>query len=213
MRVGLTKKSRLFACAALAVAQLVSAGCARDSYAAKGAAQGATGGALAGAAGGMMTALIFGGNVAEAGARGAVYGGTVGAVSGGVAGAQRDKQVAAREQAQREREIAEFKAKVGTDAFNGVVALAECKHAIALANAAEARKSSNRDFALAGLWLETLTEADRNDAAAARERFPQLIEKDRELKTDADAESRLAEALEGIREVRAENGLPATCPG
>ena len=46
---------------------MLNSGCAKDSYAAKGAAEGAQTGAIAGAVGGMVTAMIFGGNVLEAG--------------------------------------------------------------------------------------------------------------------------------------------------
>ena len=74
----MTGKSRRFLISALytvfTASITVTAGCASDSYAAKGAGEGATTGAVAGAVGGMVTALVFGGNVAEAGARGAVYG-------------------------------------------------------------------------------------------------------------------------------------------
>jgi hypothetical protein len=104
---------------------LLNSGCASDSHAAKGAAQGAGTGALAGAVGAAATALIFGGNVGEAAARGAVYGGTSGAVVGGISGAERDKQVAAQERAEYERRVQEFRDEIGTDAFNGFVALAE----------------------------------------------------------------------------------------
>ena len=81
-----------------------------------------------------------------------------------MSGASVDKQVAAQEQAERDKNIAEFRDEIGADAFNGFVALAECKHDIAIANAREARKSRNRDHALAGLWIEILTEADRKES-------------------------------------------------
>ena len=191
-------------------AGLVS-GCASDSYAARGAGEGAATGALAGAVGGMATALIFGGDVGEAAARGAVYGGASGAVVGGMAGARADDQVAAQKAAEREREIAQFKQEIGTDAFNGFVALAECKHEIALANAREAKRSRNRDFALAGIWVETLTEADRNNDEAARALFPELVANDREIADEASAADRLAITLDKLGEIRAEYDLPTTC--
>ena len=134
----------------------LSTGCASDSYAAKGAAEGATTGAVAGAVGGMVSALLFGGNIAEAGARGAVYGGTTGAVVGGMSGSKADQAVAAQNQAEREADLERFRTEIGTDAFNGVVALAECKHEIAIANAREAAKSNKSDYSLAGLWVEAL---------------------------------------------------------
>jgi len=187
-------------------------GCASGSYASKGAAEGATTGALAGAVGGMVTALVFGGNVAEAGARGAVYGGSSGAVVGGMAGAQTDKAVAAQQQAEREAELKKFRDKIGPDAYNGVVALAECKHEIAIANAREAAGSSNKKYALAGTWVEVLSEADRQNGAAARALFPELLSRDPDLKSDADAEAHMAEALQSLRNIRVEYGMPEDCP-
>ena len=192
-------------------AVLCSSGCASDSYAAKGATRGAGTGALAGAVGAAATALVFGGNVGDAAARGAVYGGTSGAVAGGMSGAQVDKQVAAQEQAEYERRVQAFREKIGTDAFNGFVALAECKHEIALANAREARKSRNQDFALAGLWIEVLTEADRGDNEAAAGMLPVLVDQDRNIKDVAAAQARLDDALSGIGEIRVRYDLPASC--
>ena len=192
-------------------AVLCSSGCASDSYAAKGATRGAGTGALAGAVGAAATALVFGGNVGDAAARGAVYGGTSGAVAGGMSGAQVDKRVAAQEQAEYERRVQAFREKIGTDAFNGFVALAECKHEIALANAREARKSRNQDFALAGLWIEVLTEADRGDNEAAAGMLPVLVDQDRNIKDVAAAQARLDDALSGIGEIRVRYDLPASC--
>ena len=192
-------------------AVLCSSGCASDSYAAKGATRGAGTGALAGAVGAAATALVFGGNVGDAAARGAVYGGTSGAVAGGMSGAQVDKRVAAQEQAEYERRVQAFREKIGTDAFNGFVALAECKHEIALANAREARRSRNQDFALAGLWIEALTEADRGQNQAAAGMLPVIVDQDRNIKDVAAAQARLDDALSGIGEIRVRYELPASC--
>jgi hypothetical protein len=188
-----------------------TAGCASDSYAAKGAGQGAATGAMAGAVGGMITALVFGGDVAEAGARGAVYGGATGAVAGGISGSNVDKKVAAQEQAQRDADLERFRAEVGTDAYNGVVALAECKHEIAIANAREAAQSKNRDHALAGIWVVALAEADRQREQEARAMFPEIIARDGEVDTEADAEKLMREALQELGEIRVEYDLPARC--
>jgi hypothetical protein len=194
----------------LAAGALIS-GCASDSYAAKGAGEGATTGAVAGAVGGMVTALVFGGNVAEAGARGAVYGGTTGAVAGGMAGSKADKAVADQQRADREAEFAELRSRIGTDAYNGVAALAECKHDLAIANAKEAVKSKDKDHALAGVWVETLTEADRQREAQARALFPEIIARDRQIKSEADAEAQMRAALQELGDIRIEYGMPAVC--
>ena len=186
-------------------------GCASGSYAAKGATQGAANGAMAGAVGGMISALVFGGDVAEAGARGAVYGGATGAVAGGISGSNVDKQVAAQEQAERDADLERFRAEVGADAFNGVVALAECKHEIAIANAREAAKSKNSDYSLAGVWVVALTEADRQREEEARAMFPEIIKRDSEVDTAAEAEKLMGEALQELGNIRVEYELPASC--
>lgn len=159
----------------------------------------------------MMTALIFGGNVAEAGARGAVYGGTSGAVVGGMAGSRADKAAEAKQQAARDKEIENFRKKVGTDGFNGVVALAECKHDIAIANARQASASKKSDYSLAGIWLEVLTEGDRQNQEAAAALFPELVSRDRTIDTEADAETKMNEELQKLKSIRAEYGLPIDC--
>ena len=186
-------------------------GCASDSYAAQGAAKGGTTGAVAGAAGGMVTALIFGGNVGEAAARGAVYGGTTGAVVGGMSGAEADRAVEQQRQAERDAEVQKFRKEIGDDAFNGISALADCKYTVAIANAEVAQESRNRDFSLAGYWVEALTEADRGDMDAARALLPEIVTRDRDIKTDADAEQLLGEALQSLVDIRSEYDLPTEC--
>lgn len=208
MKIWLARFLTVLSCASVLA---ITAGCASDSYATKGAVQGATGGAVAGAVGGMVSALVFGGDVLDAGARGAVYGGATGAVAGGIAGSRQDKEVAAREQARREAEVARFRAEIGNDAFNGVVALAECKHEVAIANARVAANSDNSDHALAGVWVEVLTEADRRRDAEARAMFPAIIARDREVDTAAEAETRMREALQELSKIRVEYDLPAQC--
>ena len=194
-----------------AAAVTILGGCASDSQASKGAAEGAGTGALAGAVSGMVGALVFGGDVVDAAARGAVYGGTAGAVAGGVSGSKRDKAMAEQQAAEDERELQKLREEIGDDAFNGVVALAECKYEVAAANAKLAQQSKNRDYALAGLWIEVLSEADHRRESAARERFPELIEKDRKLKTEADAEAAMRDGLQALGDSREKYGLSRVC--
>lgn len=186
-------------------------GCASGSQASKGAAEGAGTGALAGAVGGMVGALVFGGDVVEAGARGAVYGGTVGAVAGGVSGSKRDKAVAQQQAEQNEQELQKLRNEIGDDAYNGVVALADCKYEVATANAQVAQQSKNRDYALAGLWVEVLIDADQRRESAARERFPELIKQDRKLKNEADAEAAMRDGIQSLGDSREKYGLSRVC--
>lgn len=146
----------------------------------------------------MVTALVAGGNVAEAGAWGAVCGGTTGAVVGCMSGSQADKAAAEQKRAQREAELAELKKRIGPDAYNRVAALAECKHGVADANAREAIASKNSDYALAGVWVELLSEANRQISDQARALFPEIVRMDRDLRSEEDIELRMQQVLQKL---------------
>jgi hypothetical protein len=178
-----------------------------SGHSAERAGQGAGVGAIVGAAGSMVTALVFGGNVGEAAARGMVYGATAGGVSGAIVGAQEDKA----QKAQREKAIEKLKNDLGEDAFNGLAALANCKHEVALGYAKTAAASENKNYALAGLWIEVLTLADRKQEDRARALFPDVVTKDPKISSEAQAEERMRSALQRLMEVRSEHNLPKTC--
>jgi len=169
--------------------------------------QGATMGGVVGAAGGMVTALVFGGNVGEAAARGMVYGATTGGVSGAIVGTQEDKA----QKAQRDKTTEKLKNDLGEDAFNGLAALANCKHEVALGYAKTAAASENKDYALAGLWIEVLALADRKQEDRARTLFPDLVAKDTRISSEAQAEERMRSALQRLMDIRGEYNLPKTC--
>ena len=169
--------------------------------------KGAVGGAAAGAVGGLVSALVFGGDPAEAAARGAVYGGSVGAVSGAVAGAQMDQ--AAKEQ--RDAKLEKLKKEIGEDAYNGLEALADCKHDVALGYARTAAKSENKDHALAGLWLEVLSYGDSRQESQARALFPDLIAKDGQIRSEAQAEETMRKALLALMDIREQYQMPRVC--
>lgn len=176
-------------------------------YATKGAGTGATTGAVSGAVGGLVSALVFGGDPAEAAARGAVYGGAVGATAGAMGGAQVDKKIAE----QRKATEQELRNSIGDDAFKGLQALADCEHDVSLQQAGLARKSSNPNYALAGLWLEVLSYADKGDQAQATTLFPEIVETDWDIKTEAEAETTLQATLKKLGDIREEYKLPRTC--
>jgi hypothetical protein len=207
VRVCITRWCPLF----LLILLIVMSGCSSQSNASKGAKQGATTGAVAGAVGGVVGALVFGGNVGDAAARGAVYGGTVGAVSGGMSGSKRDKAEAEQAQSARQAQAEKLRKDIGEDAYNAVAALAECKHAVASANADVAKKSGNADFRLAGLWVDVLVDADQQREAEARALFPQIIPLDRDIKNEAQAEAAMRDALQKLMDIREEYGLPRVC--
>jgi hypothetical protein len=195
----------------LLILLIVMSGCSSQSNASKGAKEGATTGAVAGAVGGVVGALVFGGNVGDAAARGAVYGGTVGAVSGGMSGSKRDKAEAEQAQSAREAQAEKLRKDIGEDAYNAVAALAECKHAVASANADVAKQSNKADFRLAGMWVDVLIYADQQREAEARALFPQIIPLDRDIKNEAQAEAAMRNAMQQLMDIREEFGLPRVC--
>lgn len=197
---------------AVAAALISLGGCASDSNASRGAKEGATTGAIAGAVGGMVTALVFGGNVGDAAARGAVYGGSTGAVVGGMSGSKQDKAQAAAKVDANDKRLEELRKKIGDDAFDGIVALAKCKHEVAAANAKVAMESGKRDYQLAGLWVDVLSSADQRRETEARARFPEIIKLDRDIKSDADAEAAMRTSMEELGDIREAYALPRVCP-
>ncbi len=186
---------------------LQMAGCAGDSYTAKGAARGASSGAVAGAVGGLVSALVFGGDPVESAARGAVYAGAAGAAAGAMAGSQVDRQV----QQQREAQLAMLRKEIGEDAFGGLEALADCEHDVSLRQAAKAQQSKNPNYALAGLWLEVLNYGDQRDEARARSLFPTLVKKDWDIKSESQAEDMMRKSLNALMDIRQEYNLPRVC--
>lgn len=176
-----------------------------------GASGGATRGAVGGAAAGAVSALIFGGDVAESAARGAVWAGTAGAVGGAMAGSEADRREAEQARAEGERMLQELRARIGDDAFEGLVALADCKHEVALAYARTAARSTNGDFVLAGVWLEALTRVDADEPAGAEALYAVLVERDPEIGSVEEARSQAVKTIETIRDYREKDGLPRVC--
>ena len=192
--------------------------CAGNSYASKGAKQGAAQGAAAGAVGGLVSALVFGGDPVDRAARGAVYGGAAGAVAGGISGSRMDKQAQAqaqtqpRTQAQQDAELEALQKEIGRPAFNGLAALAECRHQDSLAKAKKARKAKDPNHRLAGLWLEVLNYADLRQQEQVTGLLPVIVEEDRDIDSEAQAQAATREAAAELITIRKDYKLPLVCP-
>ena len=172
--------------------------------------QGAGQGAAAGAVGGLLTAVIFGGDPVGAAARGAVWGASTGAVVGAVQGSRVDKQRAAQ---QEQQQLAQLRAEIGNDTYAGLEALVDCKHDVALGYSRQATKARNRDHALAGLWLEALSHADRGDRQQANALLPRIAKAAPNITDGQQASAVLDETEKGLRDIRAHYGLARQCPG
>ncbi len=190
---------------AIALLGISLAGCGAN--AGKGAAQGAGTGAIAGAVGGAVAALVFGGDPVEAATRSAVWGASAGAATGAIAGSQVDKKV----DQQKEAEFAKLRDEIGDENFAGLEALADCRHDDSLRAAGKGRQSKNPNYALAGLWLEILSYADKGQESKARALFPTLVKQDWNIDTTALAETKMREGTTALGNIREEYGRPRVC--
>jgi len=198
------------ALAAMAVMSIVFIG-ACSSNQTEGAAKGAGTGAIAGAAGAMVGALVFGGDVGEAALRGAVVGGTSGAVVGGISGTEKDKREAEARAREQQKQLDALRKKLGDDAYEGAGQLVKCKHDIAMAYGETAAKSSNPDYAAAGLWLQALTLDDRGAVNDVEPMLQQIIQADREVADMDTALAALARGRGDLAAIRQQFGYPPTC--
>ena len=177
----------------------------------EGAIKGAGAGALAGAASGLVTSLIWGGDPGYHMARGATTGATIGAIGGAVEGSAKAREKADREAAQRQGDIEQLRRDIGDDAFNAAEAMADCKHAVAIANADLAIASRNANHALAGFWIKALTYADQGNPTAAQAVFPEIVRWDRDIESAEQADDVAHTALEQLKLIRSDFNIPQTC--
>jgi Sec-independent protein translocase protein TatA len=185
-------------------------------HATQGAGRGATTGVVAGAVGGLVSGLVFGGDPLKQAARGAVVGGAVGATTGAMSGSRLDtqeEQQQAKQDQQRQASNAALRSRIGDDAYDGLGALAECKYDISLREARKAKQSSNPNFALAGLWLEVLSYADKGNETKVRSLLPVVVAKDWNIESEAKAETVIHQALEDLMDIRQDYNLPRVCSG
>ena len=182
-----------------------------SSESTRGAAEGAVGGAAVGAIGGMMTALVFGGDVGDAAARGAVWGGTTGAVTGGMRGAKKAEYNREAERRRIQAEEEKLRRSIGVDAYRGLEALADCKHAVAIAYAEAAKADDNYEYALAGYWLELMSVAETQGEKMAESMLPALVERDNKLSSPGQARILVLEVINDLENVREENGTSRIC--
>ena len=193
------------------IVPLVASGIVGCAGAGEGAVKGAAGGALAGAASGLISSLVWGGDPGEHMARGAAAGATVGAIGGAIEGSSQARAEKERQAAQEQRELDQFRRDIGNDAYAGVIALVDCKHAVALANARDATDSTNSNHALAGLWVQALTLPDQGDASRLHEVTPEIIRWDRSIANTSQFNTELEKAHDDLVDIRSDYMLPRSC--
>jgi hypothetical protein len=144
-------------------------------------------------------------------ARGAAAGATVGAIGGAIEGSSQARGEKERQVAQEQRELDQFRRDIGDDAYAGVVALVDCKHAVAIANAQVAVESRNGNHALAGLWVQALTHADQGDVSGLHEVTPDIIRWDRKIANTSQFDNELKKAHDDLLDIRSDYMLPRSC--
>ena len=80
-----------------------------------------------------------------------------------------------------------------------------------LEKARKAQKSENPNYRLAGLWLEVLAYADSRQEEHARSLLPVIVKEDWDIKTQAQAEQAMREAVGELTDIRREFKLPLVC--
>ena len=144
-------------------------------------------------------------------ARGATAGATIGAIGGAVEGSNRAQAEKNYKAAQEQQELEQFRREIGDDAFDAVVALAECRQEVAIANARVAATSTNSNHALAGLWVQALTFEDQGDQDALAALEPEIIQWDRGINDSEQFRRELATAYRDLIGIRDEYALPLSC--
>jgi hypothetical protein len=183
-------------------AWLLTACSGSTSHTAQGAKSGATSGAIGGAVGGLVSGLIFGGDPLARAASGAAIGAASGAAIGASSGASRDKK-------EKNRYVAEL----GQHNYDGFVALADCHYDQALELAGKGQQYKDPQYAVAGVWLETITYADQNQYDKAAELYPTLEKNDPDLLDRKDTERQLRDAVRKLRNIRVDFDRPPQCDG
>ena len=186
------------------------AGCAAGSLGAQGASAGARSGGVGGAVAGAVGSIFWGGNVVQNMAASAVVGATTGAVMGGMVGNAQDRQIEARRN--MSQADAEILARIGPDNFEAAKELAYCRHKTAIGKARTAfGLATTDDYKRYALMIESISDEEMGDAAAAQKVYPLLVTLDPQHTT---VDSARADALSGILKVqkaREERGLKPTC--
>ncbi len=104
-----------------------------------------------------------------------------------------------------------FLMRLGRPAFNGLAALAECRHDVSLEKAKKAQESSNPNHNLAGLWLEVLNYADSQQQSQVNRLVPVIVEKDWDIHSPAQAEQVIRESFAELIAIRNDYELPLVC--
>jgi len=104
-----------------------------------------------------------------------------------------------------------LKESLGEKSLESLQFLTDCNHSMAYNYARQASASGNSDYALSGLWLEALTEADRKNWFEAKAYFPKIRSRDQDIHSQSDYDAALTKALKEIASARQEHGAASAC--
>jgi len=202
---------------ALLLQLAVLEGCASGSQASKQAGKGAAVGAVGGAVAGGLSSILFGGSVARGLATGAAIGAATGAATGAVSGGMADseaKQAAAPQQspAPSTVDLGDLQQKLGPKNIEAATALAQCRHADAVAAATEAYSTSTDAKQKAyALFIQAVSAEEEGKKSFAASLYPKIQAAAPEL---GSVDKIRADALDGViklQKIRKDNGLPPLC--
>jgi hypothetical protein len=128
-----------------------------------------------------------------------------------MSGAMAEGNQKAQQAEKQNMELTELRRKLGEDAYNGLEALVNCKHEVAVAYGRTAAKSNNQDHALAGLWIEVLSYADSRQEEKARTLYPELVDEDDAISSESQAETKMRNAMQKLMQIRKQYDLPEVC--
>ena len=77
--------------------------------------------------------------------------------------------------------------------------------------AERAQEDSDIEYMLAGYWLEIMTVAETDGEAAAGKLLPILVARDPKLTSTEQAATLVGEAMEELRDIRAQYGMAVSC--
>lgn len=105
----------------------------------------------------------------------------------------------------------QLRESLGEKSLKSLQYLTDCDHSQSFNYARQASASGNSDYALSGLWLEALTEADRKNWFEAKAYFPKIRSRDQDIHSQADYDAALTKALKEIAGARQEYGPASAC--
>lgn len=175
---------------------LALAACSNSRMAGQRAGEGAATGAATGAVWGAISG-VFRGDVLERTVEGAAIGAGVGATAGAMRGSSED---------------AELKRTLGPDGYRAAMALVDCRHDQAYADAAIGQASDDAEYSLIAHWIEAVIAEDEDNRERTDEVAARLVDLDDTMRNTEDVRVEIRLLERELHDLRRRLGRRATCP-